>query len=107
MSTKEVVGPRSPFYRHRHLSLFMSGERKKPTWIHPSLRYRWAEIARCYGVNDNIPPRFYIVCRAAGPVWLRPLKTGTPMQNDLDEFFAVADFVNPGLLGSLKTFRSR
>lgn len=29
------------------------------------------------------------------------------MQNDLDEFFAVADFVNPGLLGSLKTFRSR
>lgn len=29
------------------------------------------------------------------------------MQNDLDEFFAVADFVNPGLLGSLKSFRSR
>lgn len=35
------------------------------------------------------------------------LQTGTPMQNDLDEFFAVADFVNPGLLGTLKDFRSR
>lgn len=29
------------------------------------------------------------------------------MQNDLGEFFAVADFVNPGLLGTLKSFRSR
>lgn len=29
------------------------------------------------------------------------------MQNDLDEFFAVADFVNPGLLGDIKSFRSR
>ena len=35
------------------------------------------------------------------------MQTGTPMQNDLDEFFAVADFANPGLLGTLKGFRSR
>lgn len=29
------------------------------------------------------------------------------MQNDLDEFFAIADFVNPGLLGDLRSFRIR
>ncbi|CAN0454260.1 unnamed protein product, partial [Hapterophycus canaliculatus] len=40
-------------------------------------------------------------------LWRLVSQTGTPMQNDLDEFFAVADFVNPGLLGSLKSFRSR
>ncbi|CAN0464314.1 unnamed protein product, partial [Ectocarpus sp. 12 AP-2014] len=43
----------------------------------------------------------------ACPAVMRLVLTGTPMQNDLDEFFAVADFVNPGLLGSLKSFRSR
>ncbi|CAM9590447.1 unnamed protein product [Ectocarpus sp. 6 AP-2014] len=43
----------------------------------------------------------------ACPAVMRLVLTGTPMQNDLDEFFAVADFVNPALLGSLKSFRSR
>ncbi|CAM9725690.1 unnamed protein product [Scytosiphon promiscuus] len=43
----------------------------------------------------------------ACPAVMRLVLTGTPMQNDLDEFFAVADFVNPGLLGNLKSFRSR
>lgn len=27
------------------------------------------------------------------------------MQNNLDEFFAMMDFVNPGLLGSLLSFK--
>lgn len=30
---------------------------------------------------------------------------GTPVQNDLQEFFALIDFVNPGILGSLSSFR--
>ena len=35
----------------------------------------------------------------------RILLTGTPVQNDLDEFFALADFANPGVLGTPDAFR--
>ncbi|XP_069076581.1 DNA repair and recombination protein RAD54B isoform X2 [Pleurodeles waltl] len=31
--------------------------------------------------------------------------TGTPVQNDLQEFYALIDFVNPGILGSLSTYK--
>lgn len=33
------------------------------------------------------------------------LSSGTPVQNDLLEFFALVDFVNPGILGSLSSYR--
>ncbi|KUJ21111.1 uncharacterized protein LY89DRAFT_609528 [Mollisia scopiformis] len=36
---------------------------------------------------------------------MRVVLTGTPMQNDLSEFFIMVDFVNPGLLGNYKTFK--
>ncbi|KAL3681387.1 hypothetical protein R1sor_024343 [Riccia sorocarpa] len=35
----------------------------------------------------------------------RVLLSGTPMQNDLEEFFAMVNFTNPGILGSQATFR--
>jgi DNA repair and recombination RAD54-like protein len=35
----------------------------------------------------------------------RVLLSGTPMQNDLDEFFAMVDFTNPGVLGDERAFR--
>ena len=37
----------------------------------------------------------------------RVLLSGTPVQNDLDEFFAMADFTNPSVLGTAEDFRRR
>ena len=42
---------------------------------------------------------------ASLPVKRRVLLTGTPMQNDLQEFFAMVDFTNPGCLGTQEEFR--
>ena len=42
---------------------------------------------------------------ASLPVKRRVLLTGTPMQNDLQEFFAMVDFTNPGVLGTQEEFR--
>ncbi|WIA32931.1 hypothetical protein OEZ86_006099 [Tetradesmus obliquus] len=41
------------------------------------------------------------------PCRRRVLLSGTPMQNHLDEFFAMVDFCNPGVLGSPAEFRKR
>ena len=37
----------------------------------------------------------------------RVLLSGTPMQNKLDEFYAMVDFTNPGILGKIEQFRRR
>uniref|UniRef100_UPI00398EFA71 DNA repair and recombination protein RAD54B isoform X2 n=1 Tax=Pristiophorus japonicus TaxID=55135 RepID=UPI00398EFA71 len=35
----------------------------------------------------------------------RVILTGTPIQNDLQEFYSLIEFVNPGILGSSSTYR--
>ncbi|XP_040287955.1 DNA repair and recombination protein RAD54B isoform X2 [Bufo bufo] len=35
----------------------------------------------------------------------RIILSGTPIQNDLQEFYALIDFVNPGILGALSAYR--
>ncbi len=42
---------------------------------------------------------------ASLPCSRRILLSGTPMQNDLDEFYAMVDFANPGVLGLPQFFR--
>lgn len=44
---------------------------------------------------------------ASLPVKRRVLLTGTPMQNDLEEFFAMVDFCNPMVLGTQEEFRKK
>jgi DNA repair and recombination RAD54-like protein len=41
------------------------------------------------------------------PCKRRVLLSGTPMQNNLDEFFAMADLVNPGIFGDERAFRKQ
>ncbi|KAL8953480.1 MAG: hypothetical protein Q9222_000684 [Ikaeria aurantiellina] len=40
----------------------------------------------------------------AFPTAMRIFLTGTPVQNDLSEFYSLVDTVNPGILGSFKSF---
>ncbi|KAL8156238.1 hypothetical protein AgCh_001365 [Apium graveolens] len=42
---------------------------------------------------------------AAVPCKRRILLSGTPMQNDLEEFYAMVNFTNPGILGDASYFR--
>ncbi|OQR83876.1 DNA repair and recombination protein RAD54 [Achlya hypogyna] len=41
------------------------------------------------------------------PCKRRVLLSGTPMQNDLEEFYAMVDFTNPNVLGDPREFRRR
>lgn len=52
------------------------------------------------GGNKTIDALRKVPCRR------RVILSGTPIQNDLEEFFAVCDFVNPGCLNSLSSFRT-
>uniref|UniRef100_A0A8D2Q142 RAD54 homolog B n=1 Tax=Varanus komodoensis TaxID=61221 RepID=A0A8D2Q142_VARKO len=42
---------------------------------------------------------------ASLPCERRVILSGTPVQNDLQEFYALIEFVNPGILGSLSAYR--
>lgn len=52
--------------------------------------------------NNNIKTTSLI---ASMPTPRRVVLTGTPIQNDLQEFFSIVEFCNPGLLGSSGSFK--
>ena len=43
---------------------------------------------------------------ASLPAKKRVILSGTPIQNNLDEFYAMVNFVNPEVLGPIGTFRN-
>ncbi|XP_078317379.1 DNA repair and recombination protein RAD54B-like isoform X2 [Crassostrea virginica] len=52
--------------------------------------------------NNNIKTTSLI---SSLPTQRRVVLTGTPIQNDLQEFFSIVEFCNPGLLGSSASFK--
>lgn len=52
--------------------------------------------------NNNIKTSSLI---ASMPTPRRVVLSGTPIQNDLQEFFSIVEFCNPGLLGSSASFK--
>ena len=45
--------------------------------------------------------------KSSGGFFHRLALTGTPLENHLDELWSIFDFLNPGYLGKLSTFRTR
>lgn len=43
---------------------------------------------------------------ASLPAKRRVILSGTPIQNNLNEFYAMVNFVNPSVLGNIETFRN-
>ncbi|KAL8662227.1 MAG: hypothetical protein Q9202_004909 [Teloschistes flavicans] len=77
------------------------------------LRTIQADLAKGHGVDLIIADEAHRLKAAknksaqaikAFPTTLRIFLTGTPLQNDLGEFYILVDTVNPGVLGSLKSF---
>ncbi|KAI3873115.1 hypothetical protein MKX03_031491, partial [Papaver bracteatum] len=70
-------------------------------------------IALCESTKDDVVSGIDSFIRPCSPYqalaglscnW-RILLSGTPMQNDLEEFFAMVNFINPGILGDAAYFR--
>ncbi|GFY90011.1 DNA repair/recombination protein [Actinidia rufa] len=57
------------------------------------------------GIDNFTSPRSHLQALAALSCKRRILLSGTPMQNDLEEFYAMVNFTNPGILGDAAYFR--
>ncbi|PKA56106.1 DNA repair and recombination protein RAD54 [Apostasia shenzhenica] len=57
------------------------------------------------GIDSFLRPCSPFQALAALSCTRRILLSGTPMQNDLEEFFAMVNFTNPGILGDVAYFR--
>jgi len=53
--------------------------------------------------SDGNNQTYNLLQQSAGR--FRIVLTGTPLQNNLPEFFSLVDFVRPGLLGPIESFR--
>ena len=78
------------------------------------LRTVQTELQKCSGIDIVIADEGHRLKTAQNKAALaikslsterRIILSGTPLQNDLTEFFTMVDFVNPGLLGKYNTFK--
>jgi DNA repair and recombination protein RAD54B len=79
------------------------------------LRRHGSKLAKCSDCHlvvcdeahklKNIQGNQTIDALNAMPARLRILLSGTPVQNDLQEFYALMNIVSPGLLGAPKMFQ--
>ncbi|GFO23418.1 DNA repair and recombination protein rad54 [Plakobranchus ocellatus] len=102
----------------------VSGDKRVEDFVksnmYPVLILSYEMFVRCYEVIKQVP--FGLVICDEGhrlkntaikttslimslPCRRRVVLTGTPVQNDLQEFFSIVEFCNPGILGSSSAFR--
>jgi len=88
--------------------------------VHPLLMISYERFRQCGDLLQSVPCGL-IICDEGHRLKNSQIKTsqainalatkrriilsGTPIQNDLDEFFAMCDFCNPGILGTQTSFK--
>ncbi|XP_026377138.1 protein CHROMATIN REMODELING 25-like isoform X2 [Papaver somniferum] len=90
-------------------SLVSNWESEIKKWVGDRLQL----IALCESTRDDVVSGLDSFIRPHSPYQAlaglscnrRILLSGTPMQNDLEEFFAMVNFTNPGILGDAAYFR--
>ncbi|KAF3681227.1 Protein CHROMATIN REMODELING 25 [Capsicum annuum] len=90
-------------------SLVSNWEAEISKWVGERVKFvALCESARddvVFGIDSFINPYSNIQALAALACKRRVLLSGTPMQNDLEEFYAMVNFTNPGILGDAARFR--
>ncbi|ORY13846.1 DNA repair and recombination protein RAD26 [Clohesyomyces aquaticus] len=101
--------------KHRHITNFTKGKAYNVMIVgYEMLRVVQEELKKGSGVDIVIADEGHRLKTATNKAMLaiqslnterRVILSGTPLQNDLSEFFTAIDFVNPNLLGKRSAFK--